>query len=250
MSDRLRRRPRVRGAATGSWLDDPMGAIVRAAAATEAAHTSRVAFVHGVDMAGLLRAGDMVPRPSHGPSHRPARRFARGLARPFPPGDGAEGVVDFDRRLVAMDFGFYAEFVEAGREWRGRSGRLRTTLPERPAGWAQPLWMVDLLHGAVAAVNAGEDVVRGEPCVRLSGRADLALAARKSGRSMPAPDLPAAALGAIPVHCWVDEGRLLRRIRVEVGGTAHSAELFEFGVWVDREWLDMPTFRSPAYDDG
>jgi len=249
MSDRLRRRPRVRGVATGSWLDDPVGAIGRAAAATEAAHTSRVAFVHGVDIAGVLGGGDVVPPPSRG-SHRVGRRFARGPARPFPPGDGAEGVVDFDRRLVAMDFGFYAEFVEAEREWRGPSGRPRSTLPERPAGWAQPLWMVDLLYGVVAGVQAGEETVRGEPCVRLAGRADLALAERECGRQMPTPDVPATALAAIPVHCWVDEGRLLRRLRVEVGGTSYGAELFDFGVWVDRDWLDMPTFRSPAYDDG
>jgi hypothetical protein len=237
----------------GVRVDDPLAAIASAVAATEAARTARVLFRSEIDFAGLALPRTWTPgsaRPGRLNPLRPVLgRLARGAVGLFAGPHDAEGFVDFERRLVAMDYGAYAVVVEAGREWGGLSGRARSTLPERPAGWAQPLWLIDLLRGTVQAQPAGDEVVRGVRCVRLAGRADLGLAERHSGRPMAVPAVPRVEdLAEIPIDCWIDTARLLRRVRVDIVRSIEGVDLFDFGVHVEPDWLDMPRFRSPVGD--
>jgi len=236
----------------GVPLDDPLTAIASALAATEAARTARVVFRSGMDGSALRlsRPSDLRGRGAErfNPLRLVVRPLAHGVMRFAGPHE-AEGVVDFARRLVAMDFGAYAVIVEGEREWGGLSGRARSTLPEHRAGPSQPLWLVDLLHGMVEAEPAGDEVVRGMPCRRLAGRADLGRAERDGGRPVAVPEASRIEeLHAVPIDCWIGRDGLVRRVRVQMRSRITGVDLFDFGVPVERDWPDMPTFRTPVAD--
>jgi hypothetical protein len=236
---------------------DPVQMIALAIRATERARTARIELRSESWMrlpptatppTRALLPGPLAPlRPL---ARRVGRRVGRGLLT-----QRAEGVVDLDRRLAAFDYDAYAVLVEAGREWSGRSGRERSTLPDRPAGWNQPLWFLDLLRGVVEAEAMGVEQVRGAACARLAARADLARASAAARDGMAAPDAARVEdLARLPVDCWIDEAMLIRRVRHERPGDAWrthlTLDLFDFGIAVEREWTHMPTFRRPEGDSG
>jgi hypothetical protein len=158
----------------------------------------------------------------------------------------AEGYVDLAGRRFLLDYGSYARLHVDGREWSGRSGRPVSTLgageQERlPA----PLWLLDLLRGAVRADEEGVEEVRSVPCRRVRVEADLGAASRLVPGGMPVPEMPRFEdLLALPVHVWLAEDGV-RRVRCALPGRVETVELWDPGVALaGLDWTRLPAFRT------
>ena len=163
----------------------------------------------------------------------------------------AEGVLDLRGRRFMLDYGSYARLSAGGRQWSGRSGQLLSTLPsDRDVLDGAPLWLLDLLAGAVDARDEGSNDVRGTRCRHLAVTADMSVASRATpggltirtaiGTSATFEDLLALA-----VAVWLDDAHI-RRVRFASEHSTETLELWDFGTPVDDlDWTRLPTSRSP-----
>ena len=163
----------------------------------------------------------------------------------------ADGLLDFELRRCAIDWGAYAELICGSSEWSGRSGRPIATLPEEPARALSPLWLVDLLRGVTEAFEVGSEPVRGQQCRRLRASFDLArVSAAVPGHTPIPPGFSFEELGALPLDLWLDEEGYVRRIRFEnraPGGASqtYSLDLFDFGTKGALDWSLLPRLKDP-----
>lgn len=158
----------------------------------------------------------------------------------------AEGVIDLQHRRYMLDYGSYARLYADGREWDGRSGRLLSTLPPDERRLPTPLWLLDVLVGATAAIDEGTDDVRGTTCRRFTATVDLSRASKVTPSGVAVPSLVGRFedLLALPVEVSVDD-EYVRRVcfRREYG--TETLELWDFGLALDDlDWTHLPTFRS------
>lgn len=167
-------------------------------------------------------------------------------------GMSADGVLDLAGRRSMMDYGSYAVVQVDGEQWTGRAGRALDTLPSSRASTAVPLWLLDLLGGAVSADDQGEDTIDGDRCRRVHVVVDLAVASAAVPGGLPSPARDRFDdLLALPVEVWVDATRV-RRIKFSdpegsYASVATTLTLSGFGVDVDHlDWSRLPTFRSSA----
>jgi hypothetical protein len=232
----------------GGPSGDPLSLIATALEALERAGTARVAF--GLDLRVRLPqsltqpAWRLLPGPLAPLARRAGRRLRRSFRIPV-----AEGVIDLTRGVAALDYGRHAILIEAGWERGGRSGAAPVG-PATPAGPSHPIWLLDLLRGAVEAESMGTDRVRGATLDRLAARCDLRRASLAARHPMPAPEVARVEdLERLPVDVWLDGAGLVRRVRHErvEGGLAtltFTLDLLDFGVPVAREWPTLPRFKA------
>jgi len=238
----------------GDGPDDGVLRIARGLDATLAAGTARIELTIAHELPSMPASAPspalMFPAPVRPLARRIGRRVERAMLGPR----RADGLIDLRRRIVALDFGRRADLIDGGRSWSGMSGAER---PARSgsADWQQPLWLLDLLRGVVAAEARGTEPVAGAACLRLAATADLIRASRAAPGPMAVPFAPSyAALGRLPAECWLDGAPLVRRLHTELeqhsGSVAVTVDFVEFGVPVPHEWPNLPRLRRPTRPGG
>jgi hypothetical protein len=157
------------------------------------------------------------------------------------------GVVEFaaHRCMYGHD---PAILVVEDRSWSGASGESIDRLSPHPATAHQPLWLLNLLRGAVDGEERGVELLRGRRCTRFDVQSDVLRAADALSYGMALP--PGASrvdeLRNTPVQVWIDDEGHLRRARQPGAGPGPSVltlDLTEFGVPLPADW-------SRLSDDG
>ncbi len=144
-----------------------------------------------------------------------------------------EALVDLERHRCWVTFGARSLVVVGDREWSGRPGKKLADVPATPAGFLQPLWLLDAVHAATGAELAGAPDGQLRARLDLSGPAGRALA-------MPPGLMDADALRAVELDAWLDDGRL-RRLRYRDANADVSLDLLEVGVSVpDSDPVALP----------
>ncbi len=200
-------------------------------------------------------------QPSGGaPPRRVTGRFGDGLIRVTLWGTGRllrrwvegerprAGVLDFEgqRCMYGDPSPSTAVLVVGDRTWNGpfpaaveSDGAAASTL--------QPLWLLDLVRGAVSAREQTPQLLDGRPCRRFSALADLNRAAEAVAYrlALPMGMKHLDDLTRIRAEVWVDDDGCIRRIRHtdETAGVPISTvtlDLIEFGVGLPAEWSRLP----------
>ena len=129
----------------------------------------------------------------------------------------AEGIIDPTGRRFMMDFGGYAELVQDGHRFGGRSGRRLDTLdpwPERHD--IDPLWLLDVRRGVTGATSDGEETVQGSICRRWDVTLDIGVASVNTPGGIRPPRVDRfEQLGSLGMAAWAD-GEYVRRVRFAV----------------------------------
>jgi len=158
-----------------------------------------------------------------------------------------EGYIDFRAHRCALDYGSYALIVVGDRMWSGRSGRPVATLPDEPATFIEPMWLLDLVRGVTDVEAQGEELVSGRRRRHLRAHADISRAAVVAPAGLPVP-IGAARYGdllRLPLELWLDEDDYIRRLRQGNETATLTLELVELDAEAPADWSRLPTFRSP-----
>ena len=156
------------------------------------------------------------------------------------------GWVDLVGRRYELDSGHFMVRVDGERRYTGRdASRLRQA---RRVGTSstvlEPLWLIELLRGAVWAADIGEGEVRGVVCRRYEVVTDFPRAAAASQYGMVqhfvTPGPPATDLAEEPwdgrhirAEVFIDGEGLVRRIHVHGPLMNVTMDLYDFGAAVD-----------------
>jgi hypothetical protein len=221
-------------------VGDPLAALNDALAGTRAAGSARVelASESSWDLPAFVqrRRGGLL---------RPVIDAGKAAAR-RPLEQTCEGVVDLDGRRYMLDYGSFARLYADGHEWSGRSGRAIATLSGADRSLlASPLWLLDVLTGATAALEEGTETVRGTPCRRLATMVDLGVASGRTPGGIVVPRMRFEDLLAFPVNAWIDDAHV-RRVRVGLEHQTDTVTLCDFSVSLDLDWTRLP---ESAADD-
>ncbi len=164
----------------------------------------------------------------------------------------AAGVIDFEaQRCMYADSRSTATLVVGDRTWRGPFGTAVDAVSADYASTMQPLWVIDLVRGIMAAREETPQVLDGRTCRRYSAHADLNRVAEAVPYQLAIP-MSMRRLGElkrIEVEVWVDDGGCIRRIRhAETrGGTPSfpvntaTLDLIEFGIEPPADWSRLST---------
>jgi len=165
----------------------------------------------------------------------------------------AAGMIDFEARrcMYADPSHSTATLVAGDRMWRGPFGTAVDAVRADDASTFQPLWLIDLVRGVVAAHEQTPQALDGRTCRRFTAHADLSRAAETVPYRLAIPKSAGRLdeLKRIPVEVWVDDDGYVRRIRhVETSNGTPSVpmstttvDLIEFGIELPADWSRLST---------
>jgi len=163
----------------------------------------------------------------------------------------AAGVIDFVAQRCMYADPSSTTLVVGDRMWRGPSGTAVSAVAADPASTLQPLWLIDLVRGVVAAREQTPEVLDGRSCRRFSAHADLTRVAEAVPYELAIPSSTGrlGELKQIPVDVWVDDDGCIRRIRhvATIGVTPSlptnttTVDLIEFGIEPPADWSRLST---------
>lgn len=174
----------------------------------------------------------------------------------------AAGVIDFEaRRVVYADPSHAtATLVVGDRTWHGPFGTAVDAVTATAASTMQPLWLIDLVRGVVAADEQPPQVLDGRTCRRFSAHADLNRVAEAVPYELAIPTSTGrlGELKRIGPEVWVDDDGCVRRIRhvaasaigdQSVPISTTTVDLIEFGIEPPADWSRLSTVLLDARAD-
>jgi hypothetical protein len=149
----------------------------------------------------------------------------------------SEGAVDFEagtcvirRRLLGSEHETYYQPGQVLQRSRGGSWRERRTREIHGSAMFSPVWLVELLRGAVDAGHMDNQTSDGQQVERIRAVGIPHLDSARSVHGMAMPELPSEVDYAITLDAWLDaESRLVRLV-----ATLPSAEPDD----VVKEWTN------------
>ena len=162
------------------------------------------------------------------------------------------GVADFEHaRFLYNSDGECWRLFAPGREYVGGFDEwemVRTATAVIAA--EEPIWLLEILSGAVEVVEDGTESILGENCSRYLATVRFADAAAVCSREL-APPTTVRGLDAdkIPLRVWLDDAGRARRVELKLGRGRTALEPSQFGIPKPVELPDPSEVWANPHDE-